>query len=50
MMATILRFEVPRPIWEDEGAFQVWLWLRLIDGFFWEVDRYPEYVTIEIIE
>jgi hypothetical protein len=45
-----LRFEVPRPIWEDENKFRDWLWLRLIDGFFWEVDRYADYITIQVIE
>lgn len=49
MMVIDLRFEVPRAVWEDEHEFSVWLWLRLIDGFFWEVDRHKDYVTIQVI-
>jgi len=30
-------------------SLQFWLWIRLIDGFFWEVDRHDDYVTIQVI-
>lgn len=44
------RIQVPYEIWRCEGPFARYLAWREITGFFWEVDRNKEYVTIEVFD
>jgi hypothetical protein len=50
LMVHTVRLEVPYEIWRIERAFSSWLEWREITGFFWEVDRNSEYVTIEVFD
>jgi len=50
MMTHVIRLEVPYEIWRVQAAFRKWLAWREITGFFWEVDHYDGYVTIEVFD
>lgn len=49
-MVHTLRLEIPYYIWRCEGSYREWLKDRGVTGFFWEVDRYGDFVTIEVID